>query len=208
VTLKRSRHLGPSRAGCVLVLVFGSLLVTRPSRAQASGDPLPVAGSLIYHALLYNRVNGSSTRGLGLRFAGRVSIRLGEQTYVGFGGGSWARVSVGGCDLSDCDGLVTAQSEAFVYQLYVQQYLRGKRLFVRAAAGLAQTRTLVPETRAWISVLQRWRGVLSAGGGIDLPLARHVYLTPSLDYTALPGADSSARELSSALAVGLAITLH
>jgi hypothetical protein len=208
VTLNRSRGLGPSRAACVLVLVFASILVTRPSRAQASGDPLPVAGSLIYHALLYNRVNGSSTRGLGLRFAGRVSIRLAEQTYVGFGGGSWARVSVGGCDLADCEGLVTAQSEAFVYQLYVQQYLRGKRLFVRTAAGLAQTRTLVPETRAWISVLQRWRGVLSAGGGIDLPLARHVYLTPSLDYTVLPGADGPARELSSALAVGLAITLH
>lgn len=182
--------------------------MTRPIRAQASSDPLPVAGSLIYHALLYNRVNGSSTRGLGLRFAGRLSIKVAEQTYVGFGGGSWARVSVGSCDLPDCEGLVTAQSEAYVYHLYVQQYLGGKRLFVRGGAGLAETRTLIPENSVLISVVRRWRGVLSAGGGVDLSLARHVYLTPSLDYTALPGADASSRELSSALALGLAITLH
>jgi hypothetical protein len=184
------------------------MLVTSKGLAQAAGDPLPVAGSLIYHALLYNRVAPSSSRGLGLRFAGRLSLKVAEQTYVGFGGGSWERVSIGNCDVADCDRLVTAQSEAFVYQLYVQHYLSGKGLFIRGGAGWALTRTLLPENSFFITVVQRWRGVLSTGGGIDLPMVRHVYLTPSLDFTVLPGADASSRELSSALAFGLAITLH
>lgn len=196
------------RATWPVVLAVVSMLATRSGLAQAAGDPLPMAGSLIYHALLYNRVTGSSTRGIGLRFAGRISIRLAHRTYAGFGGGSWARISVGECDLPDCEGLVTAQSEAFVSQLYVQQYLGGKRLFIRGGAGFAETRTLVPENSFFISVVRRWRGALSTGGGIDLPIARHVYLTPSLDLTVLPGVDASSRELKSALTAGLAITLH
>lgn len=190
-----------------VVLAVVSMLATRSGLAQATRDPLPMASSLIYHALLYNRVTGSSTRGIGLRFAGRISIRLTERTYVGFGGGSWARVSVDNCDVADCDRLVTAQSEAFVSQIYVQQYLSGM-LFIRGGAGWAQTRTLIPENSFFISVIQRWRGALSTGGGIDVPIARHVYLTPSLDLTVLPGVDASSRELKSALTAGLAITLH
>jgi hypothetical protein len=181
--------------------------MTRPGQAQAAEDPLPMGGSLIYHAVLYNRVSDNSSRGLGLRFAGRISIRLTERTYVGFSGGSWARVSVDNCDVADCDRLVTAQSEAFVSQVYVQHYL-SRKLFVRGGAGWAQTRTLVPENSFFVSVIQRWRGALSTGGGIDFPIARHVYLTPSLDLTVLPGVDASSRELKSALAAGLAITLH
>jgi hypothetical protein len=184
------------------------LLVSQPSQAQVAGDPLPMSGSLIYHALLYNRVSNSSSRGLGLRFAGRLALRVANRTYVGFGGGSWARVSVGSCEVVDCDELVTAQSEAYIYHLYVQQYLGGKRLFLRGGAGWAQTRTLIPENSFFISIIQRWRGALSAGGGVDLPIARHVSLTPSLDYTILPGVHGSSRELGSALALGVAITLH
>ena len=183
------------------------MLLVRPGAAQTA-DPLPVAGSLIYHALLYNRVNGSSTRGLGLRFAGRLAVRVADKTYLGFGGGSWARLTKGECGLSpDCDGY-NAQSEAYVYQLYVQRYLSGERVFLRGGAGLAETRTVLPVDRFVITVTSHWRGALSAGGGIDIPLARHVYLTPSLDYTVLPGAVPEAQELGSALAVGVAITLH
>jgi hypothetical protein len=172
------------------------------------GDPLPVGGSLVYHLLVFNRVSGTSARGIGLRFAGRLAVPVAEKTSVGLAGGSWVRISIGDCGLPDCDGYITAQSEAFVYQLYVQQYVTGKRVFVRGGAGLAETRTLIPEIRGFITVRDRWRGALSAGGGIDLPIARHAYVTPSLDFSVLPGADREARELGGALAVGIAITLH
>lgn len=191
-----------------LVMVSGAWLGVRPLPAQMRGDQLPVAGTMIYHALIHNKVAGSRSRGIGLRFAGRVALRVSARSYAGFGGGSWVRLIRGECGLPDCDGLVGAQSEAFVYQLYFQHYITENRLFLRGGAGLAETRTLVPENRILIAVIDRWRGALSAGGGIDLHLARHVYLTPSLDFTVLPGADTGARELGSALAIGLGLTLR
>lgn len=190
------------------MLASASLLLAGSSRAQTVSDPLPVGGSLVYHLLLFNRVSGTSNRGIGLRFAGRLAIPVGPKTQVGWGGGSWVRISVGDCGLPDCDGYVTSQSEAFVYQLYVQQYVLSKGVFVRGGVGVAETRTLVPENRAFIAVTDRWRGAITTGAGIDLPVARHLYVTPSLDYTVLPGADRAGRELGGALAIGAAVTLH
>ena len=201
-------RLSPGRIWWVMTAVLGSVLLTDPAQAQTVGEPLPIGGSLIYHLLVFNRVTGTSNRGIGLRFAGRLAVPVGEKTSVGFGGGSWVRVSIGECGLSDCDGYITSQSEAFVYQLYVQQYVSRRRLFVRGGVGLAETRTLLPTNAAFIAVIDRWRGAFTAGGGIDLAVARHVYITPSLDFTVLPGADRSGRELGSALAVGVAVTLH
>jgi hypothetical protein len=197
----------PVRTIVVLAMASGSWLGIRPVHAQVIGDQLPVAGTMTYHALIHNKVDGSRSRGIGLRFAGRVALRVSATSYAGFGGGSWVRLTRGECGLPDCDGVVGAQSEAFVYQLYFQHYV-GRRLFLRGGAGVAETRTLVPANRILIAVTERWRGALSAGGGIDLHIAHHVYLTPSLDFTVLPGADTRARELGSALAVGLGLTLR
>lgn len=201
-------RLNPLRTLSALLLAVGSSFWSRPLGAQAV-DQLPVSGSLIYHALLHNRVNGAGGQGIGLRFAGRVAIRVAASTYVGFGGGSWVSLTRGDCGLpADCDGYVGSQSEAFVYHLYLQQYVSGRLLFVRGGAGLAETRTLFPQNRVVIAVVERWRGALSAGGGVDLRMGHHVYLTPSLDFTVLPGADTGAEELGSAVAFGLALTLR
>lgn len=189
-----------------LIAILGLSAV--PLGAQEPEVPLPVSGSLIYNALFLNRVNGAGNRGLGLRFAGRVATRVGARTYLGLGGGSWIRVTRGDCGLVDCNGYVGSQSEAVVYQLYLQQYVTRNQLFVRAGAGLADTRTLFPENRILIAVSRRWRGAVSAGLGADLRIARYVYLTPSLDFTVLPGADTGAYELGSGLAIGVALTLR
>jgi hypothetical protein len=133
---------------------------------------------------------------------------MGRGSYIGFTGGSWVSLTVG--DFAPLEGeteYLGSQSEAFVYLIYVQQYV-SRRVFVRGGAGLAETRTLIPENRVLISVTERWRASTSLGAGVDLPLGRHVYLTPSVDFTVLPGADTDARELGSALALGLAITLR
>jgi hypothetical protein len=195
-------------ASALTALVFASGSGLRDLQAQEPEQPLPVTGSLIYHALFHNVVESAETVGVGLRFAGRLALRVGPRTYAGFGGGSWVTLSRGEVAVVQPQaGYFGAQSEAFVYLLYLQQYVAG-RLFVRGGAGIAQTRTLIPENRVVIRVVERWRGSLSAGAGIDFPLARHVYLTPSVDLTALPGANTRAEELGSALAFGIAITLR
>jgi hypothetical protein len=191
-----------------LAMALGSWFGVRVVHAQTVEDQLPVTGSLIYHGLLHNIGYDTEIFGVGLRFAGRMAVRIAPETFIGFGGGSWASLTRGACGLPDCEGVIGSQSEAYIYHLYVQHYVSGRRLFVRGGAGLAQTRTLFPENRILIAVTNRWRGAVSAGGGIDFSIARHVYLTPSLDFTLLPGADTRATELGSALAVGLGITLR
>lgn len=179
-----------------------------PALQGQTMDHLPVTGSLVYHALLHNGVDSAESRGMGLRFAGRVALRVRRETYVGFTGGSWLSLTLGGIGPLEAETeYLGSQSEAFVYLIYVQQYV-SRRLFVRGGAGLAETRTLFPTSPVLISVTERWRASTSLGGGVDLPLGRHVYLTPSVDFTLLPGADTDARELGSALALGLAITLR
>jgi hypothetical protein len=190
----------------ILMIALHSCLGTRSLNAQTMGDQLPVTGSLIYHGLFHNI--GGKMIGIGLRFAGRIAVRVRPETFVGFGGGSWASLTRGDCGLPECDGYLGSQSEAYIYHLYIQHYVSASRVFVRGGAGLAQTRTLFPENRVLIAVTDRWRGAVSAGGGIDVRLASHVYLTPSLDFTVLPGADTGGQELGSALAVGVAITLR
>jgi hypothetical protein len=195
--------------GALLAVLIGIVgLGVVPLSAQEPEVPLPMTGSLIYNALFLNRVNGTGSRGLGLRFAGRVATPIGARTYLGLGGGSWIRVTKGDCGLPNCDGYVGSQSEAVIYQLYLQRYVTRNQLFVRAGVGLADTRTLFPENRILIAVIRRWRGAVSAGVGTDFRIARYVYLTPSLDFTVLPGADTGAHELGSGLAVGVALTLR
>jgi hypothetical protein len=190
-----------------LTILLGSWFDTRALHGQTM-DQLPVTGSLVYHALLHNGSDSTKSRGVGLRFAGRIALRVSPGSYVGFTGGSWVSLTVG--DFAPLEGetqYLGSQSEAFVYLIYLQQYV-SRRLFLRGGAGLAETRTLIPVSRGLISVSERWRASTSLGGGVDLPLGRHVYLTPSVDFTLLPGADTNARELGSALALGLAITLR
>jgi hypothetical protein len=171
-------------------------------------DPLPVTGSLVYHALLHHVIDSAQARGVGLRFAGRIALRVGPDTYAGFTGGSWMSVTVGALDAEPQDTqYLGSQSEAFVYLLYAQHYI-SRRLFLRSGAGVAETRTLIPVSRGLISVTEHWRAGVSVGAGMDLPLGRYLYLTPSLDFTLLPGADTGAQELGSALALGLGITLR
>jgi hypothetical protein len=199
----------PGRILATLVVGLVACLQIGRLDAQSVEDPLPVTGSLIYNALFLNRVYGTDSRGLALRFGGRVALRAASKAYVGLGGGSWIRVTRGGCGgIPDCEGFVTSQSEAIVYQLYLQHYLGRTRLFLRGGAGLGETRTLFPENRVLIAVSRMWRGAVGAGGGIDLRIARYLYLTPSLDFTTLVSANTRAEELGSALALGLALTLH
>jgi hypothetical protein len=177
--------------------------------AQEAESPLPVSGSLIYNALTYNRIHGTDSRGAAMRFAGRVAIRVGANTYAGLAGGSWLRVGAPSCaDVPDCGDFISLQSEAIVYQIYIQRYVSRAQLFLRAGAGVANTTTLLPEDRIVIAVARRWRAALSAGAGIDLRIAHFVYLTPSLDVTVLPATDTRAQELRTGFAAGLGLTLR
>lgn len=184
-------------------------LAARSLAAQEATDPLPVTGSLIYNLVIYDRVPGTQGRAALTRFAGRVAVRVGKSTYVGLGGGSWSRIIGSACTVvAPCDDFATAQSDAIIHQLYLQHYVSRRRLFFRAGVGIASTATLLPENRTVMAFALRWRAALSAGVGTDLRIARFLYVTPSLDVTVLPGADTRAAELRSGIAPGLALTLR
>jgi hypothetical protein len=195
------RHFGV--IGLVGVLIVGA----RTIQAQDTVG-LPVTGSLIYNAVVYNRVENGGGRGGAFRFAGRIAVRISPSTYVGFGAGSWVRDSRPSCDIyPDCEHLIAAQGEAVVYQGYVQHYVRNNVLFVRAGTGLARTTTLLSQF-PFFEATRRWRAAVSVGTGVDLRIAELLYLTPSFDVTVLPGADTKAEELGTGFAFGLALTLR
>jgi hypothetical protein len=189
-----------------LIAVWG--FGAQPLGAQEAVATLPVSGSLIYNALFLNRVYGTDTRGFAMRFAGRVGTQVARGTYIGLGGGSWVRVIRAECaGFPDCDRYVGSQSEAIVYQLYLQRYVRRNQLFLRGGLGLANTTTLLPEN-GLIAVTRRWRAALSVGTGVDLRITRFLYLTPSLDVTLLPGTDTRREELRSGITPGVGLTLR
>jgi hypothetical protein len=193
----------------LVVLLSGLGLGVPSAVAQEADTLLPVTGSLIYNAIIYNRLHGTHSRGAAVRFAGRVAARVAGDTYIGVGGGSWVRVAGPSCgDVPGCREFITVQSEAVVYQLYVQRYVSQRLLFLRAGLGLANTTTILPENGSLLKITRRWRAAISAGTGIDLRMASFLYLTPSLDLTVLPGTDTRAQELRSGFAVGLALTLR
>jgi hypothetical protein len=186
------------------VWLLGVLSVTAGS-LQAQGS-LPVSGTVTYNAILYDQADGTDARSTGFRFAGRIAARLTRGTYLGLGVGSWSRRTGANCSVfPSCGDRLQAQSEAVVHQVYVQQYVRG-RAFARGGAGLAVTSTL--QSLGTIVVDDRWRAALSAGIGMDVPVGRFLYLTPSLDATLLPGTDRQAQELRSGIALGVGLTLR
>jgi hypothetical protein len=193
----------PRVFGLIAILTVGG-----GSSIHAQQRGLPVTGSFIYNAIVYNRVENGGGRGGAFRFAGRIAGRVSPSTYVGFGAGSWVRETRPSCDIyPDCEDLVAAQGEAVVYQGYVQHYVRNKVLFVRAGTGLARTTTLLTQF-PFFEATRRWRAAVSFGAGVDLRIAELLYLTPSFDVTVLPSADTEAEELGTGFAFGLALTLR
>jgi hypothetical protein len=171
--------------------------------------PLPVAGTLIYNVLIMSHPPDSRGEDFGARFAGRLAIRAGSRTYVGVAVGSWAQASLGQCAAPvDCGTYADFWSEATVHQVFVQHApLRRFPGWFRLGAGFANTSTLVPAGNV-ISVADRWRAAVSAGVGSDLRVVRHVFVTPSVDYTVLPAVERTQRELRHALALGVGVTIR
>lgn len=194
------------RAALVFV-VWGS----SPAMAQSpsSERPLPFAGTLIYNLLFLSRPPDLHGGGFGARFGGRFAVRVGQRTYVGVGVGSWAQAPTGRCAAPvECGTFVDYWSEAIVHQVYAQ-YRVSSRLpgWARLGAGVARTSTLVPGGGV-IALADRWRAVVTAGVGADWRLRSHLFLTPSIDYTVLPGVERSGHELRHALALGIGVTIR
>jgi hypothetical protein len=193
--------------------VTSILVIWAASRAMAqdasSERPLPVAGTLIYNVLFLSRPADYHGGGIGARFAGRFAVRVRERTYVGIGVGSWAQAPTGQCAAPvDCGTFADYWSEAVVHQLYAQ-HTPSSRFpgWARVGVGLAKTTTLVPGGGV-IGLSDRWRAAVTAGLGGDWRLERHLFLTPSIDYTALPGVDPRGPELRYGLALGIGVTIR
>ncbi len=94
-----------------------------------------------------------------------------------------------------------------MHQVYLQQYLVRHRVFIRGGAGVAITSTLQPQSGE-IQAARYWRAALTTRASLDLPVACWLYVTPSLDFTVLPGTNMAERKLRSGVAMGVALTLR
>jgi hypothetical protein len=72
---------------------------------------------------------------------------------------------------------------------------------------MARTSVLLPSGGV-INLTEKWRPAATVGLGMDCRLDGHLYLTPSIDYTAVLGTDSDTPELRHALAVGIGLTIR
>jgi hypothetical protein len=198
-----------------LGLGLGLALGASSAQAQGTSAPLPITATLLFNALLYETPVGLEGGPLLTgRFAGRVGVRITPRSFAGFAVGSW-QLGDAHCVRAGCDGgresFVTVNREAVVLQLYGQVYpTRRLPLFVRAGAGIGHTYTLKPDGAFGLYMVGRTNQYLvaSLGGGLDLRLARHLYLTPSLDYTTMLGVEATSDDLRSALAMGVGLTVR
>jgi hypothetical protein len=198
--------VGSRRIGVAVAALVAALGVT-PVGSLAQGADLPVLGTLTYNLLDYDTRTGHTAQPKALRFVGRIGLRVQPQTYVGFAVGSWVRVYEGcsgadGCAMSRYD----EYGEVVNHALFVQYYIK-PRWFTRAGAGVALTEVLTPNGET-IASDRHARGSLTAGTGVDLPLARRLLLMPSVDYTLLPGTPTGGAEIHWAIAYGVGITLR
>ena len=180
-----------------------------PMRAQerSAARRSPVAGSMVYHALLYDHPYGDErSRSWGARFAGRLALRLHDQAYVGFAVGSW-QDAWGECGAGSVCALGLERS-AVASQLYVQVYpINAAPLFIRTGGGMGQTHTLLP-AQSYIYAADHIRLLWSVGVGLDWPLGRQLHFTPSVDYHVMPAVPRASPELRSAVAIGLGLSLR
>ena len=125
--------------------------------------------------------------------------------------GSWAQAKTRECGAWPGCAVADYWSEAVVYQAYIQ-HTPFPRLPVwsRVGVGVAHTWTALPlGPAAWVQ--EKWRPALTAGAGLDVGLADHIFITPSIDFTTLRGAGWAQvgyYELRHALALGLGMTIR
>lgn len=190
-----------TRGTPVLVVACVAFAIT-PLPAQAR---LPLAGSIVYNALRFSQQTDRSAPGLGWRFVGRMAFPVTDKFYVGFAVGSWVRAYHACVRPADCPTELSDYSEAVNHTLYAQLYV-APAWFLRAGGGFARTEVLAPSYSV-ISVQRRTRWSFAAGAGVDIPIRRFLYLTPSIDYTALPAVPTGASEIRWSLAYGIGLTL-
>ena len=193
-----------------LVIVAALLLVcVRSAPAQdAAARRAPIAGSMVYHLLVYGAPYGrDGSDSWGMRFAGRLAVRLHDQLYAGFAVGSW-HDSWGFESDESAYTIRMLDRSAVASQLYLQAYpVEAWPLFLRLGGGMGQTSTLEP-SGAFMRATDEVRLLWSAGVGVDLSIGRQLHITPSVDYHAMPNVSRASPELRSALAVGVGLTLR
>lgn len=179
----------------------------RSSRLSAQSEDLPVLGTLTYNLLDFDTRTAHTAHPRSLRFMGRIAMRVHSGTYVGFAVGSWVRVYEGCVESGVCSpSLYEEYSEVVNHALFVQHYLRS-RWFVRGGGGIARTEVLTPNGSV-IATDRHTRASVTVGTGVDLPFARRLVLTPSLDYAVLPGTPAGGPEIHWAVAYGIGVTLR
>lgn len=195
---------GPGIEG-ILLLAILALFPTAPASAQAQGRQAPVALTIQWGPVFYDRPAGTGGAPKGTRVSGSLEVKLGSDWSAGIWVTSWARDIALRKDLTSS---LSDRAEAALSTLFVRRQVRlgSGRIFAGAGAGVAWTETMTGGLGT-ISLERRNRPVLSAGLGTLLALHQPLFLVASVDHTRILRARANSRELrfGTALAVGLSL---
>lgn len=211
-------------SGCVrhvlLVLALGGLAAVPCSgQANDSSIPLPISGTMslnFAYSWVPPRPAGwpSDTKFVGTRFGGRIAVLVTRSMRIGFAVASWEVSDVQGTSCTGgqaCEKLLPFHGQAVATTAFAQWQV-GYAVF-RGGMGLVRsTRDLPGEVGRATEGLIRRRGAdrfgISAGGGINVPVGRHIYLTPSVDLVWMPTISAASQELRWAVLMGLGLTVQ
>ena len=204
---------------CRTVLI-GLILASPVASAGQGPATLPVGGTIsfnLFRAGLPQRADGwQPSAYIGNRFGGRLAVPVGGGFALGLSVTSWEAddVSATACaGRRACEHWLVFRGEAFATVAFAQRHF-GRRLFLRAGAGPVRSdsyRTDEPgDTFATglIRAERRERFGLTLGAGVDVAVAEHIFVTPSVDAYRLVAVGDTDRELKSAVVVGVGLTIR
>lgn len=194
-----------TRIRCLVPTSALALLWIRGTALVAQDPALPVALSLQWGPVWYDRPPGTGGSPMGTRLSGAIGLQLARVWTMGLSATSWARdiaIQRGASSpLSDRD-------EATLTTLSLRRVCpwRSGDLFVGIGGGVAWTETMRGDVGG-ISVVRKNRPTLSGSVGTHVSLHRPLWLTVSIEHVRILQTKATSRELrfGTALAVGVSL---
>ena len=206
----------------VVGLTFFMSLVGGCAKAVAAQDHvrLPLTGTMSINTV-YSRLPARPggfqppSRFVGTRFSGRLAIPLESLWYLGLAVNSWEAEDVtqmhcvnGGT----CENWAIFWGQALATTFFIQRHI-GLSL-VRVGVGPVRSdRHTADDTETFyvpglIRSSHDFRIGTTLGAAFNIPIADHVFATPSVDGFWLPTVSNSERELDWAILIGFGVTVR
>lgn len=175
------------------------------SSVWAQSRPAPVALTVQWGPVFYDRPAGTGGTPKGTRVSGSIDVNLGSDWSTGVWVTSWSR----GVEIRK-DGAITLsdRAEAALTTIFVrrQVHVGPGRLFARAGMGVAWTETMTGGVGT-ILLERRNRPVVAASLSTLIALRQQLFVVVSVDHARILRAKPNSRELrhGTGLAIGLMV---